>query len=83
MSVPEPEGGWPQTQAELARRHGVHKSAITRALAAAQARHDTNPDEHPPPPAPVNPGEERPRWLPAVFDPWWENRPRRGRPKGT
>lgn len=79
--MPEPAAGpqWPQSRAELARRHGVHVSAISRALERAAAAHRADPSV-PAPPAPVNPGEPQPRYLPAEFDPWWSARPRRGRP---
>lgn len=72
-----------ETRAELARRHRVDHSAVARALTAAQRRHDADPDHHPPPPQPVNPGHPQPRYQPAEFDPWWQARPRRGRPART
>lgn len=70
----------PETRAELARRHGVHASAITRALRAAEQAHAHDP-AHPAPPAPLNPGSTHEVWLPSRFDPWWAARPRRGRPR--
>lgn len=71
----------PETRAELARRHGVNQSAITRALRAAEQVHARNPTQHPAPPAPLNPGSRHEVWLPSTFDPWWAARPRRGRPR--
>ncbi|MGW5569661.1 helix-turn-helix domain-containing protein [Nocardia thailandica] len=73
---------WPLTRAEHARRLGVSPSAITRALAAAEARHHADPSQ-PAPPAPVNPGQPHPRYWRADFDTWWAARPRRGRPTST
>ncbi|PSK88717.1 hypothetical protein CLV63_1293 [Murinocardiopsis flavida] len=81
MSTSVPKGGWPETRAELARRHGVSESTVKRALDTAAARHSEEPDRNEPPPQPVNPGAVRNlRWLPSEFDPWWRNRRRRGRP---
>lgn len=73
---------WPLTRAELARRYGVHLSAITRALTVAESARTRDP-RRPAPPQPVNPGEYLLRWLPAEFDPWWSARARPGRPAGT
>lgn len=70
----------PETRAELARRHGVHASAISRALAAAEQAH-TSDATRPAPPKPLNPGSQHKVWLPSEFDPWWADRPRRGRPR--
>jgi hypothetical protein len=70
----------PETRAELARRHGVHASAITRALRAAAQAHARDA-AHPAPPRPLNPGSPHEVWLPSQFDPWWAARPRRGRPR--
>lgn len=70
----------PETRAELARRHGVHASAITRALRAAETAHARDPATHPAPPRPLNPGSAHEVWAPSVFDAWWTTRPRRGRP---
>lgn len=82
MSAPPAGTEWPQTRAELARRHGVHVSTITRALQQATAAHQADASA-PAPPAPVNPGEPQPRYLPNEFDPWWATRPGRGRPRTT
>jgi transposase-like protein len=71
---------WPLTRAELARRYGVSPSAVTRALARAEETHRNDPSL-PAPPQPVNPGEPLLRYLPSEFDPWWANRPARGRPR--
>jgi hypothetical protein len=72
----------PESRAELARRHGVHASAITRALRAAEQSH-VRDAAAPAPPAPLNPGSHHEVWLPSKFDPWWASRPRRGRPHTT
>lgn len=78
----EPTGETPLTRTELAVRHRVHRSAIGRALRAAREAHERDP-AMPAPPAPINPGATHELWLPSVFDPWWAERPGRGRPKET
>jgi len=70
----------PETRAELARRHGVHASAITRALQAARQAHADDATQ-PAPPQPLNPAGSHQMWLPSMFDPWWANRRLRGRPR--
>ncbi|WP_030237436.1 hypothetical protein [Streptomyces sp. NRRL S-350] len=69
----------PLTRAALARRYGVDRSAITRALSQAATAHRNNPDS-PPPPTPLNPGDPTELFDPEVFDAFWQARPRRGRP---
>lgn len=76
---PEPGPQWPVPRSELARRKKVSPSTITRALAAAQARHEADPN-YPPPPAPVNPGEPILLYPWPEFDRWWPTRPTVGRP---
>jgi hypothetical protein len=62
------------TRADLARRYGVHQSAITRAIQKAVT----------PLPSPAN-DDRPPRWDPEEFDAWWEQqkaaKPLLGRPK--
>ncbi|MFC6080886.1 hypothetical protein [Sphaerisporangium aureirubrum] len=68
------------TAAELARRYGVARSTVTRALAVAAAAHTEDPLV-PAPPQPVNPGEPQPRYPSQEMDDWWVRRPRVGRPR--
>lgn len=70
---------WPLTRSELARRYGVYPSAVARAMDRAREAHDQDPTVALPP-QPVDPGQLIWRYLPAEFDPWWANRPTRGRP---
>ncbi|MFE3502982.1 MarR family transcriptional regulator [Kitasatospora sp. NPDC059160] len=78
--MPSPPPDLSLTQAELARRHGVDRSAVHRALKTAWEKYDSAPDRLPKPPSPVNPGQPQPRYDPAEFDSWWHQRPKRGRP---
>lgn len=68
------------TAAELARRYGVARSTVARALTQAAGRHRTDPTT-PAPPAPVNPGEPQLRYPAGEMDRWWPHRPGRGRPR--
>lgn len=67
------------TAAELARRYGVARSTVARALTRAAERHHTDPTG-PALPAPVNPGEPQLRYRVDEMDRWWPHRPTRGRP---
>lgn len=58
------------TAAELARRYGVARSTMVRAL--DRAARDPQPGERPP--RPVNPGEPQPRYPSADADAWWPHR---------
>lgn len=72
----------PVTRTELARRHGVSASAITRALHRADERARTDPNAGLPP-QPINPGGSPLLYLPEPFAAWWPTRPGRGRPART
>lgn len=69
------------TAAELARRYGVARSTLARAVerGARAARADPS---RPAPPQPTNPGERQLRYPVAEMDAWWPHRPDgRGRPR--
>ena len=72
----------PLNRAALARRYGVDRSAITRALRQAADAHAADPSRKAPP-RPLNPGEPNELFDPGVFDAFWAGRPRRGRPPTT
>lgn len=72
---------WPHTRGELAKRYGVARSTITRALALAHNAHQSDPAAHRPPPKPVNPDDAIPRYRLEEFDGFWAARPRPGRPR--
>jgi hypothetical protein len=65
----------PLNRSEFARRYGVSPSTITKALQTAAAAHAQDPT-YLAPPKPMNPGSAHLVWTPAVFDAWWDNRPR-------
>jgi len=67
------------TAAELARRYGVARSTVTRAMSRARELRAGDPAASAPP-APVNPGEPQPRYPADEMDAWWPTRPVRGRP---
>jgi len=69
------------TCAELARRYGVQRSTVARALARAAELHARDPDGWPAPPQPVNPGEPQLRYRSEEVDAWWPTRPPVGRPR--
>lgn len=72
----------PLSKAALARRYGVDRSAITRALKQAAEAHAKDPSRTPPP-QPLNPGEPKGLFDADLFDAFWASRPRRGRPATT
>ncbi len=63
------------TCAELARRYGVARSTVIRALRHAGELHTAN-SAYPAPPAPVNPGEPQLRYPSEAADEWWRKRSR-------
>lgn len=67
-------------RAALARRYGVHRSSITRALQKAAKAHARDPSRTAAPPKPLNPGEPNELFDPDVFDAFWPPPARRGRP---
>lgn len=73
----------PSTRTELAGAHGVSLSAVIRALDRAGELHRADPERHPAPPQPLNPGARYPVYDPDVFARWWPTRPRPGRPPIT
>lgn len=82
MTDPErPRSAVPLSRAGLARRYGVDRSAITRALQAAEDLHARVPDGTPAPPRPLNPGESPELFDFEEFDRFWSNRPLVGRPR--
>ena len=65
------------TVSELARRHGVARATMSRALSGGRAK---IPD--PRRPLPVNPGEPQLRFRSDEVDAWWPTRRGPGRPPG-
>jgi hypothetical protein len=63
----------------LARRYGVDRSAVGRALARAAEAARRDPAA-PRPPQPLNPGEPTEVFDVAAFDAFWAQRPGPGRP---
>lgn len=63
------------TTEQLADRHGVPRTTITRALARGHGAHRASPTVHPAPPEPVNPGGRPLRFDVAAMDAWWPQRP--------
>lgn len=71
------------TCAELARRYGVHRATVARAIERGQRAAAVNPSV-PAPPKPTNPGEPQLRYPVAEMDAWWPHRPDgRGRPRAN
>lgn len=66
------------TASELARRHGVARSTMTRALSGGRTGTPA-----PGTPKPVNPGEPQLRYRTEDVDPWWPKRRTVGRPATT
>lgn len=66
------------TASELARRLGVARSTVTRALTGGRSG-IPDPDV----PAPVNPGEPQLRYPLDAVQAWWPKRRALGRPKPT
>lgn len=63
----------PLNRAALARRYGVHRSTVTRALREAAKAHATDPSRTAPP-EPLNPDEPNELFDPDVFDAFWVSR---------
>lgn len=70
----------PLTKADLARRYGVSRSAITRALTRAHTVRQQDPTA-PAPPTPLNPGAPIEVFDATTFDTFWRDRRPRGRPQ--
>lgn len=71
------------TCAELARRYGVHRATVARAIERGQRAAAVNPSVLAPP-KPTNPGEPQLRYPVAEMDAWWPHRPDgRGRPRAN
>lgn len=69
------------TCAELARRYGVHRATVARAIERGQRAAVEDPSA-PAPPEPTNPGERQLRYRTDEMDQWWPHRPDgRGRPR--
>ncbi len=62
------------TIAELARRYGVSRSTVSRAVARSTSLHASDPDRYAAPPEPVNPGEPQLRFPSGDMDEWWPRR---------
>lgn len=73
--MPQPARQTPQTAAQHARRLGVDRSAITKALARAEAAGEEVPE-----PDETDQHTGQRRWAPATWDSWWHARRRPGRP---
>lgn len=84
MTEPSEQAAGPAeaTISELARRHNVHRSTVSRALRGGRAALDSAPAAagRPARPQPVNPGSPWPRYRTAEFDAWWPTRPGVGAP---
>ncbi|GAB2717538.1 hypothetical protein [Kitasatospora kifunensis] len=78
MTATPARGTPPLTRTELARRHNVQPSTVTRALDKAANAYAADSSK-PKPPEPLNPDSAHPVYDPDQFDAWWPTRSRPGR----